>query len=332
MKKNKSRTPVLKKMFCVFFSVLSLFILLPTQPGVVAEAYNADYTVIMSVSGTSKALTKNKLYYSPNKTYACVFQSDGNLVVYRHRPWEWGAQVTRDNAIWKSGTNGIAQNGNCYLQKDGNLVVYAANGAPKFSTYHSYSNAKKVELRLDNNGVLRVYYKTSTFGIWDLSWQSTGSPIAEYAVVPANGIRKGVKIKEEPDASLLVGKWVRSSYPQSENSSLTIDFAEDGRLQVTTYDLHCVPWASGKDGTFIGGERFCYIETSSFKDYSGVFTEHRATLSYDFTKNSEDATLIDEDSFYIYINDEGTDLYLNSMIGPSPLNHFTRYESSYLSN
>ncbi len=336
MRKHNSNTraSVMKKTFSVFFAFLSIFMLLPLQPSVVAEAASVDdnYTVIMSVSGTSKALTKNKLYYSPNKTYACVFQSDGNLVVYRHRPWLWGDQVTRENAIWKSDTNGIALNGNCYLQKDGNLVVYAANGAPKFSTYRSYQNIKGAQLRLDNCGVLSVYYKPKgLFSDWTISWQSTYSPKPEDGF-PKLNIREGVLLKTEPDASLLVGKWVRSSYPQSEYSSMTIDFAEDGTLQVTTYDLHGVPWAS-KNGQFIGGERHCYIETPSFVSYSGMFTDHRATLSYDIIKNSELGYYIDDTcpaSCFIYINDEGTDLYLDSTIGPSPLNHFTRYVSSYL--
>lgn len=330
MKKHKSstRNTAMKKMFSVFFAFLSVFMLLPLQPSVVAEAASVDdnYTVIMSVSGTSKALTKNKLYYSPNKTYACVFQSDGNLVVYRHRPWLWGDQVTRENAIWKSDTNGIALNGNCYLQKDGNLVVYASNGAPKFSTYHSYQNIKGAQLRLDNCGVLSVYYKPKgLFSDWTISWQSTYSPKLKDIEdgYPKKSIREGVLLKEEPKASLFVGQWIKHTHPQSENTSITIDFCENGKLKVTCQDLHLMAWGWDKNRTTV----YCYIEPESFVENCSnrFWSDHRVFLHFDPIENSgfqgeiEGGDTIGNE---LYIDNEGEDLYLGNAFGE----HFTRYE------
>lgn len=57
---------------------------------------------------------KDKRYFSEDKRYALIFQSDGNLVVYK---------IAGMKAIWNSHTNGRAVK-SCVFQGDGNLVMY----------------------------------------------------------------------------------------------------------------------------------------------------------------------------------------------------------------
>jgi len=57
---------------------------------------------------------KDKRYLSEDKRYALIFQSDGNLVVYK---------IAGMKAIWNSHTNGRAVK-SCVFQGDGNLVMY----------------------------------------------------------------------------------------------------------------------------------------------------------------------------------------------------------------
>jgi hypothetical protein len=57
---------------------------------------------------------KDKRYFSEDNRYALIFQSDGNLVVYK---------IAGMKAIWNSHTNGRAVK-SCIFQADGNLVLY----------------------------------------------------------------------------------------------------------------------------------------------------------------------------------------------------------------
>ncbi len=93
--------------------------------------------------------------YSSNNAYRLLYQSDGNLVVYRNA----------DNVpMWHTNTWGTSP-GQAVMQGDGNFVVYTSGGNYVFHT-HTYGNPGAF-LELGNDGKLRVY---SAGGL--VLWQS----------------------------------------------------------------------------------------------------------------------------------------------------------------
>lgn len=62
--------------------------------------------------------------YSPNGKYKLIYQTDGNLVLYK---------VAGNVALWSSRTNGQPA-GRCEMQADGNLVIYKTNGQAIWSS------------------------------------------------------------------------------------------------------------------------------------------------------------------------------------------------------
>lgn len=79
---------------------------------------------------------------SPNKAYILVFQTDGNLVIYRRSNFQ---------SLWATGTNGQGAT-KALIQSDGNLVVYN-NNTPLWSssTQRNVPNAVYT-LSINNNG------------------------------------------------------------------------------------------------------------------------------------------------------------------------------------
>ena len=84
---------------------------------------------------TGTSFEKDKRYYSEDNRYAMVFQSDGNLVVYKF------AAKESYKAIWNSGTVGRAVK-TCVFQHDGNLVMYDYAGK---AIWDSNTDAKNRE-------------------------------------------------------------------------------------------------------------------------------------------------------------------------------------------
>lgn len=79
------------------------------------------FNVVLRVNET---MVPNQFHYSPNGRYFVVFQSDGNLVVYR------AGSPQPQNAIWASGTNGIS-GGLAMLQHDANFVISKDSWTPQ---------------------------------------------------------------------------------------------------------------------------------------------------------------------------------------------------------
>jgi hypothetical protein len=81
---------------------------------------------------------------SGNGQYRFVYQSDGNLVLYRSSD---GA------ALWASGTHGRPV-GACIMQGDGNLVVYDATAAPAWASGTSQDPGSRLVVQDDGNVVI----------------------------------------------------------------------------------------------------------------------------------------------------------------------------------
>jgi hypothetical protein len=69
-------------------------------------------------------LDPNQSITSLNGRFTFIYQSDGNLVLYRNRDGK---------ALWASNTFGQSA-GRCFMQADGNLVIYDPSGAPVWAT------------------------------------------------------------------------------------------------------------------------------------------------------------------------------------------------------
>jgi len=76
---------------------------------------------------------------SHNDKFKCIFQNDGNLVVYQ----------SNGIAIWASNTNGSILS----VQEDGNIVIYDSEYSPVWNTG---TNGFNVKFSIDNNGALSV--------------------------------------------------------------------------------------------------------------------------------------------------------------------------------
>lgn len=95
---------------------------------------------------------------SCNGLYSIIFQSDGNLVVYK-------ANV---GALWASGTYGNL-GAKAYLQSDGNLVIYRADGAALFQTKTNGNASDELVMQDDGNAVIyssdnRALWNSATYG------------------------------------------------------------------------------------------------------------------------------------------------------------------------
>jgi hypothetical protein len=149
-----------EKMTPVLFDVLTNHLGVP-QRGTDGNPSTASVLLPTEVLRPGGGLT------SPNGRYRLIYQSDGNLVVYR-----------QDNsAVWSSATAGTNPNV-AWMQRDGNFVLYDPAVAPIWHT-HTYGNPGAY-LSLQNNGSLVVYSASTGLRLW-------GTPIDPRYVGPDGG-------------------------------------------------------------------------------------------------------------------------------------------------
>ena len=118
---------------------------------------------------------KDKRYFSEDKRYALVFQSDGNLVVYK---------IAGMKAIWNTHTNGRAVK-SCVFQGDGNLVMYDyANKAVWDSNTDASRRAEAKKSWLERTFVVQPDTFTPTDpGKW-MTMQSDGNLVIYNGIYP----------------------------------------------------------------------------------------------------------------------------------------------------
>jgi hypothetical protein len=83
--------------------------------------------------------------------YTFVYQSDGNLVLYR-----------AGTALWASGTHGTAA-GVCIMQDDGNLVLYGVGGQAIWASNTDGNPGSRLVVQDDGNVVI---YRPDNTPIW----------------------------------------------------------------------------------------------------------------------------------------------------------------------
>lgn len=121
--------------------------------GSFGEARAAIYTLngVPPGGGTGGRLAADERLYagdsvaSQNGEYRLIYQTDGNLVVYRQHD---------GIPMWHSNTGGTSP-GEAVMQGDGNLVVYDGGGTPRWHSATDGNGGAFAEL--GNDGVLRVY-------------------------------------------------------------------------------------------------------------------------------------------------------------------------------
>jgi hypothetical protein len=102
-----------------------------------------------------EGLAHNQAAWSCDGRFEFRFQSDSNLVLYKHS----GGTTA---AIWASGTwNTNADK--LIMQEDGNLVMYRANGSVVWSTNTQGNPNSRLRVQNDGNVVL---YTASNQPIW----------------------------------------------------------------------------------------------------------------------------------------------------------------------
>jgi len=121
-----------------------------------AIAVNAQSNGIIP-EGT--VLVKNHHYFSPNGKFSLCYQTDGNLVVYKH------LRLKNIVPLWNSGRY---FSGRCIFQKDGNLVIYYDNGKAVWNAMDKWKKAGpgrevfihtafRHELRVQDDGNVVIY-------------------------------------------------------------------------------------------------------------------------------------------------------------------------------
>lgn len=103
-----------------------------------------------------ETLPSNHAITSANGRYSFIFQSDGNLVLYKSYP------THPRRALWASGTNGRAVDV-CIMQADGNLVLYDPDGHAVWSS-GTWGHAGSRLVAQDDGNV--VIYQPNNAAIW----------------------------------------------------------------------------------------------------------------------------------------------------------------------
>ena len=174
MKHSIKNAVFVKKATAIALTAVSCFSLMgmpvsDTKPSladsfnITASAATGRKLLLTSYSGTknvSRELTVSKHYNSSNGKFTLVFQTDGNLVVYR-RDTKTGKLF---DPLWSSKTAG--NNGaRCFLQEDGNLVIYTKD--MKKALWNTRTHGKtKAELYISDDGEVSIYSGLTGSYVW----------------------------------------------------------------------------------------------------------------------------------------------------------------------
>jgi hypothetical protein len=124
-----------------------------------------------------EVLNPGQAIASADGRYSFVYQTDGNLVLYRG-----GAP------LWASNTAGTPA-GVCIMQADGNLVIYGPGGAPLWSSDTWHDPGSRLVVQNDGNVVI---YTPAGQAIWSTdTWVPTGPTAGGDDMQPGEVLRPG---------------------------------------------------------------------------------------------------------------------------------------------
>jgi pimeloyl-ACP methyl ester carboxylesterase len=182
-----------------------LYEVLTTQMGVAPRAAGGAPGSPSILPGGS-LLRPGQQIASPDGRYRLIFQTDGNLVIYRFD----GA------AVWWTGTVGISP-GAASMQTDGNFVVYDTANAARWHT-HTFGNPGGY-LSMQNNGAI-VIYAANGARLW-------GSPVPPNEVNTPPGGGSGTP---SPDTLAAGARLYPGQAVQSLDRRFALTYQTDGNL------------------------------------------------------------------------------------------------------
>jgi hypothetical protein len=149
--------------------------------------------------------------------YVFIYQTDGNLVLYRSGV-----------ALWSSGTNGRGV-GVCIMQTDGNLVLYTRGGHAIWASNTNGSPGSHLVVQADGNVVV---YKPTGQAIWSTNtWLPTGTTAVGDQMQASQVLNPGQSIT-------------------SAGGQYQLIYQRDGNLVL--YHAGAALWASGTNGRGLG--------------------------------------------------------------------------------
>jgi hypothetical protein len=156
---------------------------------------------------------------SPSGQFSLLYQSDGNLVLYR----DSGV------ALWAANTSGTDA-GSCTMQADGNLVLTTPSGAPIWASSTAGNPGSRLVVQDDGNLVI---YRSDSVPIWATNTNiPKGTPGTGDVLNPGEGLT--------PD-----------EYIMSSNGQFMFVFQRNGNLFLYRADGKQL-WSSGAPGRTAG--------------------------------------------------------------------------------
>jgi hypothetical protein len=171
---------------------------------------------------TNEMLTPGHAIWSSNGQYRLVYQTDGNLVLYR---------TSNGAALWALPISSPYAPGNAIMQTDGNLVVYAANGGVVWASNTSGSGHRLV---VQNDGNV-VMYRPNGTSVWSTNTMQypSGPAATGFDMYPGETL--------SPGHSLF-----------SSNGQYRLSYQTDGNLVLYRTSDNAVRWATHTHGTVPG--------------------------------------------------------------------------------
>lgn len=174
----------MKQLVRHFLAGTAIFLGIQASPAFASTTVTMPGGYVMGstlIAAAGQTLPPNAYYYSPNRRYFLVFQSDGNLVIYR--------AGSPDVAINSTGTNGATL---AAFQTDGNFVIYKGNTAVWNSGTQGTPNGWNVaQLRIWDDGRLTIEGASGMFAE-TIPDPQTWSGFYTYFITPGcvNGTRQ----------------------------------------------------------------------------------------------------------------------------------------------
>jgi outer membrane lipoprotein-sorting protein len=172
---------------------------------------------------SNQSLTPGQSIASSNGLYTFIYQSDGNLVLYKN-------YISKPKkALWASNTAGRPGR-TCIMQGDGNLVIYDGSNRPIWSTNTWREHGSHLIVQDDGNVVI---YRPDNRAVWATNTVQRTVPNGPTA--QGNDMLPGEVLR--PNQAII-----------SNNGRYTFIYQSDGNLVLYQKGVTKALWASNTNG------------------------------------------------------------------------------------